>query len=116
LLSALLGPLAVAQSPVIRIEGANEALEANIRSHLRVSGEPCNASLVRLRRQLPDVEASALEAARALGWYRAGVEAAFEPGEACWRLQLRVTPGEPVLLSAPVFRVAGEDQATFQAV
>src|SRR5699024_1639804 len=89
---------------------------ANIRSHLSIGEEPCDASLARLRRRLPQVEESAGDAARALGWYQAVVEAAIEPAEGCWALRVNVIAGEPVRLSEPQLTVQGGDEAPFRAV
>lgn len=111
--------MAAAQSPVVRIDGANRALTDNIRSHIDIGSERCDASLRRLDRQLPGVRRNVQRAAQALGYYHLEQSLQFSAGEDCWELSINVTPGEPVTVTTvditfpedlrPLFREATQD-------
>jgi len=72
-------------------------LEENIRALLSVSSERCSTELRRLNRLLPQVALNTQRAAQALGYYRLEQDNQFTKTDACWTLDIRVTPGEPVL-------------------
>lgn len=98
--------LAQAPSPSIRISGADPRLEENIRAHLGVETERCNTELRRLNRLLPQVNADIERAAQALGYYGARFSSEFIEANACWVLEVTVTPGEPLTFGEVVVDIA----------
>lgn len=100
-------------APEIRIEGGPAALRDNIRAHLGIAGERCDAPLRRLERLRPQVERNVRRAAQALGYYRLRQTVAFSREESCWALDITAEPGEPVTVSAVDVRIPGELRALF---
>jgi len=107
--SPLVWQVAAAQtasaSPRITINGAPDALAENIRAHIGIPDERCNANLRRLNRLLPGIRRDVDRAAQAIGYYRLTHQIRFteaviseDPDAApgCWELEINVTPGEPV--------------------
>lgn len=121
MLLAAWSSLVTAQSPTIRIEGAGATLTDNIRSHLRVGSERCDAPLRRLNRLRPGIRRNVERAAQALGYYHIEQSLQFDTGEECWELSIDVTPGEPVTVTTvdliipedlrPLFREVTQDAA-----
>lgn len=106
--------IATAQAPVIRIEGAGEALTDNIRAHLRISSERCDAPLRRLNRLIPRVRGNVERAAQALGYYHLEQSLQFSAGEDCWQLSINVTPGEPVTVDTVDIIIPEDLRALFR--
>ncbi|MEX1197577.1 MAG: autotransporter assembly complex family protein [Pseudohongiellaceae bacterium] len=106
--------LATAQSPTIRIEGADQALTSNIRAHLRIDSERCDVSLRRLDRLLPQVRRNVERAAQALGYYHLEQSLQFSTGEECWELVVDVTPGEPVIVDTVEILIPEELRPLFR--
>ncbi|MEK7260354.1 MAG: autotransporter assembly complex family protein [Pseudomonadota bacterium] len=94
-------PVSAAAAPSIIIRGADRALDENLRAHLRILSEPCNAEQRRLDRLLPEVTRDVERAAQALGYYQLRQQAGFTAGTPCWSLNIEVTPGEPVRFGTP---------------
>ncbi|MGM0632481.1 MAG: autotransporter assembly complex protein TamA [Pseudomonadota bacterium] len=90
---------AQAQQPTIRIEGANAALTDNIRAHLQVAEEGCEAPVRRLQRLRPGIRRNVERAGQAIGFYRLQHTLEFTRDEQCWELFIQVTPGEPVTVA-----------------
>lgn len=97
-------PLAVqAQqaAPQINISGVTGRLEENIRAHLGNLDARCSSNLRALNRMLPIMRRDIDRAAQALGYYQTRyqlqfTEAAVDDSNACWQLDVSVTPGEAV--------------------
>lgn len=106
--------MAAAQTPAIRIEGAGEALADNIRAHLNISEERCDAPVRRLNRLLPRVRRNVERAAQALGYYHMEQSLQFSSGEECWDLSIEVTPGEPVTVETVDISVPEDLRELFQ--
>lgn len=94
-----------AATPRISINGAPDALTENIRAHVGMPDERCNANLRRLNRLLPRVRRDVERAAQAIGYYRLTQQVRFteavladdpNAAPACWELEINVTPGEPI--------------------
>ncbi len=88
--------LAQVPSPSIRISGADPRLEANIRALLGIATERCNTDLRRLNRLVPQMDADIERAAQALGYYALTYSSEFIETDACWALDIDVSPGVPV--------------------
>lgn len=113
-------------APRIDIEGVNGTLADNIRAHIGIPEERCNASQRRLNRLIPGLRDDVRRAAQALGFYRlqqqisiSAAQSSGAPASAaddtaannCWHLTITVVPGEPVrfgdvsiVLSNPAYR------------
>lgn len=99
-----------APEPLITITGtaADPALETNIRAHLQVASESCNASMLRLQRLVPQITRNVTDASNSLGYYHTESAAQFNAGENCWELTLMVTPGPRAVLASVDLQVRGE--------
>ena len=104
----LYSPLTLSQTPQITIAGAEAELERNIRAHVVLPVIPCDASLRRLNRFLPEVRSGITRAARALGFYFLTEESTFTAGEPCWQLSIAVVPGEPVVINDVRIDILGD--------
>ena len=80
-------------SPQILVSGADEALESNIRNHLRIGRESCDTSLARLERLRSQVMGDVQRGGHALGYYRLTASLQFSRVDTCWQLQVSVAPG-----------------------
>lgn len=100
-ISPLVSPLVYAQesAPQLIITGAPENLERNIRAHISLAGLSCDASSIRLNREMPGIRQNLLRASRALGYYHLTSELNLERTEACWNLTIVVEPGAPVTIA-----------------
>jgi translocation and assembly module TamA len=90
------------------VEGAERALLDNLRSHLALAAEPCDAPAWRVRRLFARAERDLEPALRAFGYYRARIDKDLEFGEDCWRAQLTVDIGERVRVRSRVVDVQGD--------
>jgi translocation and assembly module TamA len=95
-------------------------LRDNVQAHLNLEFAACSAPLARLRRQLPDVRRQVAAGLNAIGYYHSSVTARFarEPEDSCWRLDVTVSPGEPVVLRDVAISLvaSAQEQALFQPV
>ena len=89
-------------------EGAERALLDNLRSHLALAGEPCDAPDWRVRRLFAKTERDLQPALQAFGYYRAEVEKHLELGEDCWHAQVTIALGERVHVRSRVVEVRGD--------
>lgn len=98
-------------APRIDIVGASGTLVDNIRAHIGVPDERCNASQRRLNRLVPGIRNDVRRAAQALGFYRLQQQITITAAQAsqtsadtngadtvntCWNLTITLVPGEPV--------------------
>lgn len=120
LLACAVAAARAADVPQILVEGIEGELHDNVQAHLSLKAAACSTPLPRLRRQLPDVRRQIAAGLNALGYYHATVTAGFarEPDDSCWRLEVVVTPGEPLVLREVAISVVGsvQQQALFQSV
>lgn len=86
-------------APQLIISGAAEDLDRNIRAHISLAGLSCDASSVRLNRELPGIRQNLLRASRALGYYHLTSELNLERAGDCWNLNIAVEPGAPVTIA-----------------
>jgi translocation and assembly module TamA len=95
----------------IEAPGAEQALLANLRAHLALAAEPCDAPSWRVRRLFARVEQDLQPALRAFGYYRAQVEKRLEQGDDCWLASISLDLGERVRVRARTVEVTGEAEA-----
>jgi translocation and assembly module TamA len=90
------------------VEGAERALLDNLRSHLALAAETCDAPDWRVRRLFARTERDLEPALRAFGFYRAQVDKRLEFGDDCWRAEITVDLGERVKVRSRVVEVGGD--------
>ncbi|MEJ2088042.1 MAG: POTRA domain-containing protein, partial [Gammaproteobacteria bacterium] len=109
---ALVAVLATCTSPVladVRIHGVSKEIEANVRAHLRLDDEACDADAARIRYRYGAAERQILSALRPYGYYQATVQGTLDlEGDDCWEAEFTIVPGEPVLFSTIDVRVTGD--------
>ncbi len=105
-LSAMV-PLARADV-VIEAPGAESALLDNLRAHLSLAGEGCDAPRWRVRRLFGRADQEFETALRAFGYYRATVEKHLETAAACWHARFDITLGTRVKIRKRIVGISGE--------
>ncbi|UTA48470.1 autotransporter assembly complex protein TamA [Simiduia sp. 21SJ11W-1] len=97
-----LGVLAVMASAGARaqllVQGVEGELADNIRAHISLTEEACDAPRWRLVQRRKEVPQQAKVALNAYGYYQPALKASFTETDDCWQLLLDVTPGERVRL------------------
>lgn len=124
-----------ANTPEIRISGADSELAGNIRAHVGTPELNCTVSQRRLDRQRPQVRRNTLRAAQAIGYYQATVDISFTaqsslpvstPADSlttethpsqpqCWELDISITPGPRVLFGDINVAIADPSRASIFA-
>ena len=92
----------------IQLENADELLKTNLRTHLALAAESCDAPRWRVRRLFARAEADFDPALRALGYYRATIEKSLETDDDCWHATFKIDPGERTRGRSRNVAVAGE--------
>jgi translocation and assembly module TamA len=90
------------------VEGVEGRLAENVRIHLAIAAEVCDAPQWRVERLLARAPADAERGLRALGHYRPEVTTALERIGDCWQAVVRVDPGPAVEVARVDTRVEGE--------
>lgn len=119
LVLSLSGVVAVqAASPEIIIQGGIKSLQDNIRHFLPLADQGCDTPPWRLRALVRDSQTQVARAAEALGYYQLTYASEIENLENCWRLTLRLEPGEPVRVAELRLVINGEGSGdpVFQAI
>ncbi len=110
------GLLAVAAQATAEVQisapGADKALLENLRSHLPLASEPCDAPLWRIRRRLKRAPQTLDPALRAFGYYDSGIETQLEEQADCWVASIEVTLGSPVTVRSLEIEIVGEGAET----
>lgn len=105
-----LATLAQEAVPLITIIGADPVLEQNIRAHIGVPAERCNASQNRLSGLLPGIRRDIARAAQALGYYQLSQQVAISTTEsACWQLSVTLVTADPVRIGEISIRITDAD-------
>jgi translocation and assembly module TamA len=107
-LFALAAVPVLAATPEIKIEGGTKSLRENIRQHLTLADESCKTPLWRLHALLGEAESEITQAAQALGYYQLEYEPKLVNDKDCWGLELKLTPGDPVLVTELRIEINGE--------
>lgn len=108
---SLLGTAEYAQADNIRValSGGTRELRENVRAHLGLGSLPCDLNELQLRSRLRGADASVSEALRALGYYQGQWEITRErPDDKCWRIGVRLQPGQPVTVSTLDIALSGD--------
>jgi translocation and assembly module TamA len=96
-----------AAEPRLELEGGDEALRENVRAHVSLTGESCDLALWREQAVIRAAREEADRALRALGYYQAHFRIRIRRGPDCWRLWVRIEPGEPVRIKELDIRLQG---------
>ncbi len=88
--------------------GGPTGLEQNLRGHLRLDEEPCNAPRWRVRRLFARAEAEFEPALRAFGYYRAQLTKTLRFDDACWVAVFALELNERVSIRQRDIQVRGE--------
>ncbi len=105
--------LAFAQEqPYVRVidSGQNpvpQAVESNIINHLSLQDEACVLSARRMNTLVDTFDQKIDRALRSLGYYHASWEKTTEQTDNCWRLDLQLDVGEPVIIQDVVVELLG---------
>jgi translocation and assembly module TamA len=113
-------------APQIMISVADPVLEQNIRAHIGIPAERCNATQNRLNRLLPGIRRDIERAAQALGYYQFSQQVVItaapatevsNEATACWQLSITLSSGDPVRIGAINIRITDPSkEALFAAV
>jgi translocation and assembly module TamA len=104
--------------PTIDIEGVSGDLAENVRAHLALAQEPCDAPHWRVRVRFEHADGDVRAALQAFGYYHPRIEKSFQQTESCWRATFHIQPGEPVRIKRVEVRLRGAaaDDPKFQAL
>ena len=105
ILVALLLPSVVVAD--LAISGLNEDLERNVRAFATIATEPCDAEAWLVRRRFRTLESEIRKALEPFGYYQPEIATKLELDEKCWKADVTVDPGEPVLLREVDIRIDG---------
>lgn len=83
-------------------------LKENLRAHLRLAAEPCDAPSWRVRRLFRLAEKDLTPALRAFGYYQPGIEPDLQTTGECWQAIIKVQPGRRVTVRDRVVSVGGD--------
>lgn len=110
--------LAAPPEPEIMITGGVKSLRENVQHFLPFAEEDCNTPPWRLRAQLRNAQNGIRQAGQALGYYRLTFTSELTLTDDCWRVDIALTPGEPVRVTE--LRVAlsggGSDDPAFEEI
>ncbi len=95
------------EQPEIVIDLDDPELTDNILAFLSLAKEPCDAELWKIKRLTAQAPEQAKLALKALGYYQAKIESKLTETESCWKLELSVQKGEPVLIDTIDITVIG---------
>jgi len=103
----------------VKLNGVDSKLDANIRAHLRLNDEPCDAPEDQVRYRYGRAERQIREALQPYGYYSPAIRSTLDfPSDACWRAVFTIDPGEPVRLVHVEVRVdgPGADEPFFRKI
>ncbi len=105
ILVALLLPSVVVAD--LAISGLTEDLERNVRAFATIATEPCDAEAWLVRRRFRTLESEIRKALEPFGYYQPEITTKLELDAKCWKADVTVNPGEPVLLREVDIRIDG---------
>lgn len=105
-------------NPVIEINGLEQPLENNVRAHLSLSRENCDAPEWEIERLFEKAPRQIQDALKALGYYHPQIQKQLTLKDDCWKVLFDIQAGQPVRLNEIILNLTGEgaDEAFFQAV
>ena len=104
LVTTLSPAIAVAE---LTITGVDDELERNIRAFSSIADEDCDAEDWVIRRRFRALKSETGKAIQPFGYYRPAITTNLSRDERCWRAEVAIDPGEPVLLRNVDVRLDG---------
>lgn len=92
----------------LEIVGVGQMIADNVRAHVRLAGQACDAPRWRVERAFESAPAQIREALEAFGYYEAEFTSELELGEDCWTARVDINAGDPVRVRELDLRVRGE--------
>jgi len=92
----------------IEVTGVDADLKKNIELHMPVTVPECTADRAEVKQFFTTVKKHLRKASRALGYYDAELRSGGKIVNGCWKLRLRITPGQPVKVVSQNYQVIGE--------
>ena len=106
------------QGVKVRVIGVDEPVADNVRAHLSLASEACDAPRWRIDALAERAEDESRPALRALGYYRPeDIAVSVAETEGCWEAALTIAPGDALTLSEVDIRLegTGSDSPEFRA-
>ncbi len=102
----------------IDVTGVDSELKKNIELHMPVAIPSCNADRGDVRQFFTSVKKNLRKASRALGYYDADFRSGGSIVKGCWKLRLRIKPGQPTKITSQNIKVIGEgkNDALFKSI
>jgi translocation and assembly module TamA len=102
----------------IQVQGVDKDVAENIRAHLSIAQELCDAPSWRVTRLFARSNDEVRKAVRALGYYSPKISKDLQKQEQCWNATFDVDLGEPVTVEAVDVKISGEalDDSAFTAL
>ncbi len=100
----------------IEVTGVDSELKKNIELHMPVTIPECNASKGEVRQFFTTVKKHLRKASRALGYYDSVFRSGGKIVNGCWKLRLRIKPGNPVKVVKQHYQIlgAGKNESLFR--
>lgn len=92
----------------LEIVGVGETIASNVRAHVGLAGESCDAPAWRVERAYESSPRQIREALEAFGYYEAEFTTELEQGEDCWSATIDINAGNPVRVRELDLQVRGE--------
>ena len=92
----------------IEVTGVDSELKKNIELHMPVTIPECTADRSEVKQFFNTVKKHLRKASRALGYYDAKLRSGGKVVDGCWKLRLRITPGQVTKVTSEVVKVVGE--------
>ena len=102
----------------VQVQGVDKDFVENIRAHLSITQELCDAPGWRVTRLFARSDDEIRKAVRALGYYSPSISRNLEQLEDCWKATFEVDLGEPATVQAVEVEITGEasDDSAFSAL
>ena len=94
--------------PGVELSGAPNHAGASLVEQLAIQNESCDLNKRREVAILKRADQKIDHTMRALGYYHADWQTAIVTEDACWRLRINITPGEPVMIASVNIELLGD--------
>lgn len=94
--------------PGVELSGAPDQAHDSIVHQLALQNERCDLNKRREAAILKRADQKIDQTMRALGYYHAEWQTAIVTEDACWRLRINITPGDPVMIASVNIELLGE--------
>ncbi|SMF51413.1 autotransporter secretion outer membrane protein TamA [Alteromonadaceae bacterium Bs31] len=94
----------------VKITGVESPLLENVRAHLTLNQESCDAPGWRVQQRRRDLDKQVKAALQAFGHYQPEISHQFSQNEKCWLLNLNITPGSAVMFRNVDIKIEDEPE------